>query len=142
MLEKLLSGEVQKFITDHIESDEHKLLLKHKTLFDLPVITIVDQIIGKRKAREKLPTYYNASAIIYPPSINLEQSSSEHTAQFKTNILKQLQLSSYKSLVDLTGGFGVDTLNFSKFPIVRSRRCKNVKNSELTKLESDPIYAL
>lgn len=114
MLEKLLSSEVQKFINDHIESDEHKLLLKHRTIFDLPTITIIDQIVGKRKAREKLPTYYNASGIIYPPSINLEQSSSEYTAQFKANILKLLNLNSYKSLVDLTGGFGVDTLCFSK----------------------------
>lgn len=114
MLEKLLSGEVQKFIVDHLDSDEHKLLLKHKTIFDLPAIAIIDQIVGKRKAREKLPTYYDTAGIIYPPSTNLEQTSSERTAQFKTTILKLLHLNSYNSMIDLTGGFGVDTFFFSK----------------------------
>jgi 16S rRNA G966 N2-methylase RsmD len=73
---------------------------------------IVEQIEGRRKAKDKLPVYYNNSGIVYPPSINLEQSSSETTAKFKGTIASQLSQTS--SCADLTGGFGIDSFFLSK----------------------------
>lgn len=113
MIDTLLQHEVQEFIRQHAHSDEQQLLLKHKTLFDLPTSIIAWQISGRRKAKTKLPLYYNTERIIYPPGLNLEQSSSEETANFKALTLDKL-LPSKKILVDLTGGFGVDSLFFSK----------------------------
>jgi len=114
MLEELITNEVQNFISVHERSDVHELLLRHKTICNLPASIVIDQISGKRRAKEKLPTFYATNGIIYPPSINVEQSSSEATARYKVEIVKSLNLKSYRLLVDLTGGFGVDTLYFSK----------------------------
>ncbi len=70
---------------------------------------IADQINGRRNAREKIPLYYNTRGILYPPAVNMEQCSSEATARFKATIIHDL-VSDKQSYVDLTGGFGVDTL--------------------------------
>lgn len=113
MIEALLHPEVQQFILDHEQDDEKKLILKHRTIRGVPISTIADQLIGRRKAKTKIPLYYNSQNIVYPPGLNLEQSSSEKTARFKTEILKSI-LGSNKTIADLTGGFGIDSFFFSK----------------------------
>lgn len=122
MLQNLLSHEVQQFIIDHENDDEKQLVLKHKFILGLPAAIIAEQIAARRKAKEKLPTHYNSPNIVYPPGINLEQSSSEHTAKFKTTILVAAKNTIsgadtqpiFKVGVDLTGGFGIDSFYLSK----------------------------
>jgi hypothetical protein len=113
MIDPLLQQNVQDFIEQHMNDDEQQLLLRKKSIFDVPASVIAWQISGRRKARAKLPLYFNTRNIVYPPGVNLEQSSSEETAIFKASILSDA-LSSRNSLVDLTGGFGIDTLFFLK----------------------------
>lgn len=113
MIDRLLQKNVQEFIEQHAQDDEQQLLLRHKTILDIPASVIAWQISGRRKAKTKIPLYFNSSHIVYPPGLNLEQSSSEETAIFKTSILSDSLASKYK-LIDLTGGFGVDSLFFSK----------------------------
>ena len=112
MIEKILSKEIQQFVRSHQWDDEHKLLLKYRKVGDLPIRKVVDQIVGKRKAKDKLPTFYQTEGIVYPPAVNIEQSSSEATAEFKSAILKSIV--DRNRVVDLTGGLGVDTLFLSK----------------------------
>ncbi|MBX2940963.1 MAG: class I SAM-dependent methyltransferase [Cyclobacteriaceae bacterium] len=100
--------DIQRFISDHEKEDETLLVLKHKEILGLAAAEIAQQIAGRRKAKTKLPLYYNTKNIIYPPKLNLEQSSSEKTAQFKSGI------QSGKLAVDLTGGFGIDSYFLSK----------------------------
>ena len=69
---------------------------------------LAEQIEAKNKCKEKLPTWFRAPNIYYPNKLNIEQTSSELTAAYKA------RLTDGKSLVDLTGGFGVDTYFFSK----------------------------
>ncbi len=69
---------------------------------------LLEQLSGKKKAEKKLPTWFKHRGIIYPPNINLEQTSSEITAEYKASLV------SGKTLVDLTGGFGIDSYFFSK----------------------------
>jgi len=69
---------------------------------------ILDQIKSKRKAKTKLPSLYAKKAIVYPSSLSLEQCSSEETALFKAGLMKG------DSLVDLTGGFGIDTYHLAQ----------------------------
>lgn len=109
---RISNPEVQMFIIKNELADEREFVLQHKTLFDLPAKLIAEQFAGKRKAKKKLPLWYNTSGIVYPPSLNLEQSSSLATAMFKAEFLKQETQQSM--LVDLTGGFGVDSFFFSK----------------------------
>jgi hypothetical protein len=113
MINRLLQKNVQDFIERCAQEDEQQLILKHKTIFDVPISLIAWQISGKRKAKIKLPLYYNTKGIVFPPGINLEQSSSEQTAEFKTSVLAEL-IPEKNLLIDLTGGFGIDSLFFSK----------------------------
>lgn len=115
MLPILISPEVQRFIAQHENDDETQLVLRHQTLFGLPARIIASQIAARKKAVKKLPTYYNAPGIVYPPPINLEQSSSEQTAAFKASLVQDLFPDTKNlTIADLTGGFGVDTFFFSK----------------------------
>ena len=76
-----------------------------------PVITsleLVQQIICLQKSVKKLPLWSQTPGIYYPPAMNMEQASSQQTAQYKAGLLHG------ESLMDLTGGFGVDTYFFSR----------------------------
>jgi hypothetical protein len=111
VLENILHPEIQRYIRDHELDDVKALVLKHKEILGLPAAIIAEQISGRKKAKDKLPAWYGTENIIYPPSLNLEQCSSEITANFKAKIL---EAGNTNSIADLTGGFGVDTFSFSK----------------------------
>ena len=113
MIDKLLQKNVQEFIEQHAQGDEQQVLLRHKTIFDIPASLIAWQISGRRKAKTKIQLYYNSKNIIYPPGLNLEQSSSEETATFKASVLSE-NVDPKNLLIDLTGGFGIDSLFLSK----------------------------
>lgn len=113
MITALLKPEVVAYIRAHEHDDERSLLLKHKTIFNLPASIIANQIAGRRKAKAKIPLYYNTPGIIFSPGLNLEQSSSEETALFKASVLSEIS-SEKNSVVDLTGGFGIDSFFLSR----------------------------
>lgn len=98
--------------SEFIETNKHKpiaelaLLLSKKP--DLNKEFILSQINGIQKAKNKLPEFYNTPNIIYPSKLSMEQCSSEKTGIFKSELVKG------NSLIDLTGGFGIDSYYFSK----------------------------
>ena len=108
MKSTLLNTEIQKFINANIGNDISKLALQKNPFPETDWIEIFNQISAKTKAKEKLPTFFNTKNIIYPAKISVEQTSSEKTALYKTRLV------SGESLIDLTGGFGVDDFYFSK----------------------------
>lgn len=112
--ELLLSQSVQDFIRKHEHEDPNNILLRQKSIDGVSASTIAQQLNGLQKAKDKLPIYYTTPRIIFPASINLEQSSSQATAVFKTDFLNQQSIGQYKSCADLTGGFGVDSFFFSR----------------------------
>ncbi|MEZ4811202.1 MAG: class I SAM-dependent methyltransferase [Allomuricauda sp.] len=69
---------------------------------------LAEQLETKKKCRDKLPTWFHTPNIYYPNKLNIEQTSSEQTAWYKATLVQG------KTLLDLTGGFGVDTYFFSK----------------------------
>ena len=105
---------IQHFIREHEKDDERKLVLGRKSVLGVPASVIAEQLQGRRKAKEKLPTWYQAEGIFYPPALNLEQCSSESTAHYKTIIIQKALGKSLVSCADLTGGFGVDVFFFSR----------------------------
>ena len=113
LLHSLAAPEVQQYLQGHEHDDEQKLILKHKSLFGIPTAALAEQLRGRRKAKDKLPSYYATTGIVYPPSVNLEQSSSEASANFKAEVIQRF-LPECKSCADLTSGFGVDSYFFSK----------------------------
>ena len=108
----ILKPEIQSFILQHESDDLSKLILKTSDVHGVQMSKIAAQIDGRKKAKEKLPVYYNTNGIVYPAAVNIEQSSSEITAKFKSNILEKL--SGRSVCVDLTGGFGVDSFFLSR----------------------------
>ncbi len=105
---EILNNNIQKFINDNINLNVSDLALKgipfNKNLHQ----DIFTQIEAKQKCIKKLPTWFNTNKIYYPSKLNIEQTSSETTAQYKANLV------SGNSLIDLTGGYGVDSFYFSK----------------------------
>ena len=104
----LLHPEIQKFITVNIGADSSKLALQKNPFPDVNWIAILNQIAAKTKAKDKLPMFFKTENIIYPSKISVEQTSSEKTASYKASLV------SGDTIIDLTGGFGVDDLYFSK----------------------------
>ena len=97
---------------EFIKAHKHKpvaelaLLLSKKP--DLDSAFILAQINGIQKAKNKLPEFYTTPDIIYPSKLSMEQCSSEKTGLYKSQLIKG------KSLIDLTGGFGIDSFYFAK----------------------------
>lgn len=104
----LLKPEIQDFINSNISADVQKLGLQKNPFPGIDYKTILNQIEAKSKAKTKLPTWFSTPFILYPPKISIEQTSSEVTARYKSEII------SGESIIDLTGGFGVDCYYFSK----------------------------
>ncbi|WP_438712289.1 THUMP-like domain-containing protein [Aquimarina muelleri] len=117
---KILDKKVQEFITQKSDntSDISALVLSGSPFDGISVQELAQQVQSKRKAKIKLPTWYSKKEIYYPQTLNLEQTSSETTALYKSNLV------SGDSLIDLTGGFGIDDYYFSK-------RVKKVMHCEL-----------
>ena len=105
---KITSLEVQQFIKQNTHTDLNKLVLKGSPFKGVSIQEIAQQIQGRQKCIKKLPLWYGTKNTVFPKKINLEQSSSEITAHYKSELIKG------ESLIDLTGGFGVDCLYFSK----------------------------
>lgn len=105
---EILKTEVQDFINNSLEANFSKIALLKNPFPEIVWTEILNQIASKSKAKEKLPTWFKQQNIVYPGKISLEQTSSEKTAQYKSEIV------SGDSLIDLTGGFGVDDYYFAK----------------------------
>lgn len=108
MNKNILHTDVQQFINENLKTDINKLILKGSPFSNIDTQKLANQIISKKKSKEKLPTWFATEKIFYPPKISIEQTSSEITAEYKSELI------SGKNLVDITGGFGVDTFYFSK----------------------------
>lgn len=105
---RILNAEIQAFINNSIGKSISKLALQKNPFQDMDWISILNQIEAKTKSKDKLPTWFSTKNIIYPTKISIEQTSSEKTASYKSTIV------SGDSLIDLTGGFGVDDYYFAK----------------------------
>ncbi len=104
----ILSEEIQDFINANLNADVASLALQKNKFQNVDWTSLLNQIAAKQKAKTKLPTWFNTTGIIYPSKISVEQTSSEKTAAYKSNLV------SGNSLIDLTGGFGVDDFYFAK----------------------------
>ncbi|QSB28643.1 class I SAM-dependent methyltransferase [Flavobacterium sp. CLA17] len=104
----ILSKPIQDFITENSGASISKLALQKNPFPEVDWILILNQIEAKTKAKDKLPSWFSTENIIYPGKISVEQTSSERTAAYKASLI------SGATLIDLTGGFGVDDYYFSK----------------------------
>ncbi len=108
MNKHILNTGIQDFINKNLSTDISSLLLKHPKIEGVETKIVVEQIQAKLKSKKKLPTWFNTPNIYYPSKLNIEQTSSEKTAIYKSNLVQG------NTLLDLTGGFGVDSYYFAK----------------------------
>lgn len=96
------TAEILQFIHAHEHDDVRALALQANKYPHIDMPFVLTQIAGRQMAKYKIPLWYATEGIIYPIHLSLEQCSSEVTAKYKSSLLKG------DSLVDLTGGFGID----------------------------------
>lgn len=71
---------------------------------------MLQQVEGRQRTCDKLPTFAQIDDWWYPVRLSCEQCSSEITARYKASLLPQKPF----ILTDLTGGYGVDTFFMSE----------------------------
>ena len=74
---------------------------------------MLQQVEGRQRTHDKLPTFAQIEDWWYPVRLSCEQCSSEATARYKAAIVRQLG-EKQDILIDLTGGYGVDTYFLSE----------------------------
>jgi hypothetical protein len=110
----LMGRGIQEFLKAQADADVQDLVLRKGQIMGIPSSIIADQIAGRRKAKFKLPLYVDTPGVIFPRGINLEQCSSEKTGVFKARLLAS-RVQQCKHVIDLSGGFGVDSFCLSRF---------------------------
>ena len=108
MNKKILHTEVQNWLTEKLNSEITKLILKGSPFEDITINELVEQLESRKKAEKKLPNWFNTPNIYYPKKLSIEQTSSEQTGEYKANLI------SGDTLIDLTAGFGVDDSYLAK----------------------------
>ena len=91
----------------------HELALqrnKYKHLSDEEWRWLLQQVEGRERTADKLPTFAAIPDWWYPVRLSCEQCSSELTARYKASLIANGQ----KRMVDLTAGYGVDTYFLSE----------------------------
>lgn len=104
----ILNKDIQQFIVNNLDTNLSEFALKKLQFSGVSNAELIAQIESKKRCQQKLPTWFNTPNIYYPNKLNIEQTSSEVTANYKANLI------SGTTLIDITGGFGVDALAFSK----------------------------
>lgn len=102
-----LSNELKDFIQQNLHKNSKDLAFQKNPFPNYDWKWILNQIQSKQKAEKKLPTWFNNSEVIFPSTLSVEQTSSEILAKYKASLI------SGDSIIDLTGGFGVDCYYFS-----------------------------
>ena len=97
----------REYIIKHRHEDVRRLALgRAEQGVDMPFC--LRQIEAWQKACTKLPRWAETDDILFPPRINMEQCSSQATAEYKRDLILRLLPEHRSSMADLTGGFGVD----------------------------------
>ena len=114
-----------EFVTDHLNDDTTRLILDRGkyplTDMDLAVACIE----SRRKLKGKIQEWYDEPELIFPVRLSAEQCSSSATGKYKAELAEKIMGSldfarddrrgrDEWSIIDLTGGLGVDSWFFSK----------------------------
>lgn len=104
----ILHTKIQEFINTNLDANIASLLLKGIAFDSVEAKEVIEQLEAKKRCKTKLQTWFSTEEIYYPNKLNIEQTSSETTAKYKASLVQG------NTIIDLTGGFGVDCFYFSK----------------------------
>ena len=100
---KMMNEATREYIREHRDEDVRQLALRGAKDPEVDLAMALQQIDGRRRAQEKLPSWAAVEGIVWPPHLSMEQCSSEQTARYKAEVA-----GSGGVFADLTAGFGVD----------------------------------
>src|SRR5690606_13850005 len=110
MNRNILSSKVQSFIREHANENASSIALKKTPFEQVSSSELAQQVNGRQKVSTKIREWLEqGKALYFPEKLNLEQCSSERTGKFKASLL-----SPESTVLDLTGGFGVDSYYFAQ----------------------------
>ena len=115
---RLLDPEVQAYLQEHLSEEVSQFALRKSSFEGVSPSELAQQLLGRQKAKDKLPLWQVTEGIYFPAKLSLEQASSEATARYKASLVGE------GTLLDATGGFGVDDYFFAQC-------CQEVTHCEL-----------
>lgn len=96
-----MNDATRQFVFAH-QRDDVRALALHGAPDGVDLRYALQQIAARQILTDKVPSWARCRDVEFPPHLSVEQCSSEAAARYKSGLL------SGHSLVDLTGGLGVD----------------------------------
>lgn len=109
-----MTSDLSTLVFKHLHDDVQQLALqrnRYPHLSDADFRFFLQQIEGRQRTRDKLPTFAQKADWWYPVRLSCEQCSSEATARYKAALFMPF---AHNVLIDLTAGYGVDTFFMSE----------------------------
>ena len=97
----------KEYIKQHRNDDIYRLALT-KAPEGVNLQYALSQISAYQTLTKKVPSWAACDELIFPRQLSLEQSSSELTARYKAELIRQFMGSDTYQHIDLTGGMGID----------------------------------
>ena len=104
--------QLAEFISNHSADDPARIRLAGKEICGHSANFVADQIEARQLYRKRFPRLCADTLTVFPPKLNLEQSSSEATADAKAEFMLG-ETGRVHRIIDLSAGFGVDALAMS-----------------------------
>ena len=97
----------KEYIKQHRNDDIYRLALT-KAPEGVDLQYALSQISAYQTLSKKVPSWAECDELIFPRQLSLEQSSSELTARYKAELIREFMGSDSYQNIDLTGGMGID----------------------------------
>ena len=97
----------KEYIKQHRNDDIYRLALT-KAPEGVDLQYALSQISAYQTLSKKVPSWAACDELIFPRQLSLEQSSSELTARYKAELIREFIGSDTYQHIDLTGGMGID----------------------------------
>ncbi|GAK75829.1 SAM-dependent methyltransferases [Nonlabens ulvanivorans] len=77
---------MREYLLEHLHVNAASFLLKSHPFDSISPQELTQQLVGLQKARLKFEPLFVHDQVIFPPKVNLEQTSSWSTATYKANL--------------------------------------------------------
>ncbi|MDO4191266.1 MAG: SAM-dependent methyltransferase [Bacteroidales bacterium] len=98
----------EAYIEQHLNDNIRQLALSNIPV-DVDKDLALRQITARQLLKQKVPLWANNASLLFPPRLNIEQCSSELTANYKASLV-----TTGETFTDLTGGTGIDCFFLSQ----------------------------
>lgn len=104
---------LSEFIREHYGDDPDRLALQKAKWPEIDVATAVSTLLSRRKLSRKAPLWATTDGLVLPRTLSAEQCSGEAAARHKALAIRNFLGKQPWRIADLTGGLGVDCLEFA-----------------------------